>query len=75
MMRCELNLCRGCIVKVISCELWSEHLLNKESIALTLDIVIDGRDSFLELGYLFLELFWCHLHRLTLQLLHDCFVN
>ena len=56
-------------------ELWSKHLLNEEGVALAFDLVVDSRNGFLELTDLLVELFRCHLHRLTLQLLHDGLID
>ena len=61
--------------EVLLGELGSEHLLDEEGIALALDLIIDSRYGVLQLGDLLLEFFRRHLHRLTLELLHDGLIN
>ena len=61
--------------QILRGELGSEHLLDEEGIALALDLIIDSRYGILQLGDLLLEFFRRHLHRLTLELLHDSLIN
>ena len=63
------------VSQVLRGELGSEHLLDEEGIALALDLIIDSRYGVLQLGDLLLEFFRRHLHRLTLELLHDGLID